>query len=59
MTRITNPTGAVLLLSGFLGPLGALIASVSLNIPDPMPVDKSIIAKGVRITRGAPVREEA
>lgn len=49
---LTNPAGAVMLLGGILGPLGILIAAASMNIPAPMPVDKSIIAKGVRITRG-------
>ncbi|MES2055788.1 MAG: hypothetical protein V4564_07620 [Pseudomonadota bacterium] len=52
MTIITNPAAAFLLLGGTFGYLGLCIAAVSMNMPKPLPVDKTIIAKGVRITRG-------
>jgi hypothetical protein len=54
MATVSNPLGAFLLLTTTFGLLGAGIAAVSLNLPAPLPVDRTIIAKGVRITRGAP-----
>jgi hypothetical protein len=49
---LTNPAGAVMLLGTHLGWLGIFIAAASMHMPEPMPVDKTIIAKGVKITRG-------
>ena len=49
---LTNPAGAAMLLGGQFGWLGIFIAAASMRIPEPMPVDKTIIAKDVKITRG-------
>jgi hypothetical protein len=52
MNRLTNPAGAAMLLGGQFGWLGVFIAAASMQMPEPLPVDKTIIAKGVKITRG-------
>lgn len=47
-----NRPAAYMLLGAMFGPLGFVLAVVAPNEVKPLPVDKTIIAEGVPITRG-------